>query len=108
MGSGTAIAPGRSALRNGESDRKASEKLKSRYGYTRDYKAFLRLKDNLYLGDAKPVLRDYHPERVPTPPYCYAYGKPTQALAEKIRKFAGNTPADAPPPGSRTVKRCPD
>jgi len=102
------IAPGRSALRNGESDRKAYEKLKSRYGYTRDYKAFLRLKDNLYLGDAKPVLRDYHPERVPTPPYCYAYGKPTQALAEKIRKFAGNTPADAPPPGSRTVKRCPD
>ncbi|WP_298012743.1 polysaccharide lyase family 1 protein [uncultured Castellaniella sp.] len=100
-------APGRSALGNGESDRGAYEKLKSRYGYTRGYKAFLRLKDNLYLGDAKPVLRDYRPESVPAPPYCYGYDEPTQALAEKIRKFAGNTPADDPPPESRAAMHCP-
>ncbi|MBV2181276.1 MAG: polysaccharide lyase family 1 protein [Castellaniella sp.] len=101
------IAPGRSALDNGESDREAYEKLKSRYGYTRDYKAFLRLKDNLYLGDAKPVLRDYRPESAPTPSYCYGYEKPTQGLAEKIRKFAGNTSVDTPLPESRTGVGCP-
>ncbi|MGB6243198.1 MAG: polysaccharide lyase family 1 protein [Castellaniella sp.] len=102
------IAPERSALPNGESDRKAYEKRKTRYGYIRDYKAFLRVKDNLYLGDAKPVLQDYHPAAVPTPPYCYAYEKPTQALAEKIRKFAGNTSGDIPLPASRTGMACPD
>ena len=85
------MAPKRSALDNGASDHGAYEKLKSLYGYTRDYKAFLRVKDNLYLGDAKPVLQDYRPELVPTPPYCYDYEKPTQELAEKMRKFAGNT-----------------
>lgn len=102
------IAPQRSALGNGESDRKAYERLKPLYGYTRDYKAFLRLKDNLYLGDAKPVLRDYRPELVPTPPYCYGYEKPTQDLAERIRKFAGNTSVDIPLPESRAVVNCPD
>jgi pectate lyase len=100
-------APQRSALGNGESDRRAYEKLKFRYGYTRDYKAFLRVKDNLYLGDAKPVLRDYRPESVPTPPYCYGYEKPTRALAEKIRKSAGNTSGDSPLPDLRTVMSCP-
>lgn len=102
------IAPGRSALDNGESDRAAYEKLKPQYGYTRDYKAFLRLKDNLYLGDAKPVLQDYRPESAPTPPYCYGYEKPTQDLAEKIRKLAGNTSVDTPLPESRTGLGCPD
>lgn len=102
------IAPERSALANGESDRGAYEKLKSHYGYTRDYKAFLRLKDNLYLGDAKPVLQDYRPESAPTPPYCYGYEKPTQELAEKIRKFAGNTSVDTQLPGPRRVVGCTD
>ncbi len=102
------IAPKRSALGNGESDREAYEKLKALYGYTRDYKAFLQLKDNLYLGDAKPVLQNYHPESVPTPPYCYGYEKPTQYLAREIRKFAGNTSVDIPLPESRTVVNCPD
>lgn len=100
------IAPKRSALENGESDRKAYEKLKPKHGYTRDYKAFLRLKDNLYLGDAKPVLQDYHPELAPKPPYCYGYEKPTQDLAEKIRKFAGNTSVSTPPPESRIGEGC--
>ena len=59
--------------------------------HTRDYKAFLRLKDNLYLGDAKPVLQDYRPEAAPTPPYCYGYERPTAELADRIRKYAGNT-----------------
>ena len=85
------IAPARTALANGESDRKAYEKLKDRYRYTRDYKAFLRVRDNLYLGDAKPMLQDYRPESVPAPPYCYGYEKPTPELTERIRRFAGNT-----------------
>ncbi|MDQ2140639.1 polysaccharide lyase family 1 protein [Alcaligenaceae bacterium B3P038] len=85
------IASERSALENGESDRRAYETLKTRHGYTRDYKAFLRLKENLYLGDAKPVLKDYRPESAPTPPYRYSYEPPTAQLAEKIRTFAGNT-----------------
>jgi pectate lyase len=101
------IAPSRSALGNGESDRKAYEKLKSRYGYTRDHKAFLRLKDNLYLGDAKPVLQDYRPELAPAPPYCYGYEKPTRELAGKIRKFAGNSSVDTPLPESRIGQACP-
>ncbi|SAI65898.1 Pectate trisaccharide-lyase precursor [Bordetella ansorpii] len=84
-------APARSALGNGESDRRNYEKTKARYGYENEHKAFLRVKDNLFLGDAKPVLRDYRPEEAPTPPYCYSYEKPTPAVAERIRKFAGNT-----------------
>lgn len=101
------IAPQRSALGNGESDRGAYEKRKDEHGYTRDYKAFLRLKDNLYLGDAKPVLQDYRPDAVPAPPYCYGYEKATPELAEKIRKFAGNTSGDTPLPQSRTGAGCP-
>ncbi|MCY1524123.1 Pectate lyase [compost metagenome] len=101
------IAPERSALGNGESDRGAYEKRKALHGYTRDYKAFLRLKDNLYLGDAKPVLEDYRPESAPTPPYCYGYERPTPELAEKIRQFAGNTAGDTPLPASRIGSGCP-
>lgn len=100
------IAAKRSALDNGESDRGAYEKLKAQHGYTRDYKAFLRLKDNLYLGDAKPVLEDYRPESAPTPPYCYGYERPTPELAEKIRQFAGNTGGDTPLPSSRVGSGC--
>ena len=91
---------------NGESDRGAYEKLKAQHGYTRDYKAFLRLKDNLYLGDAKPVLQDYRPEAAPTPPYCYGYERATPELAEKIRKFAGNTAGDTPLPATRVGSGC--
>ncbi|WP_415805581.1 pectate lyase family protein [Bordetella muralis] len=90
------IAPKRTALENGESDRGAYEKRKTQHGYTRDYKAFLRLKDNLYLGDAVPVLEDYRGELVPTPPYCYSYEEPTPGLAQRIREFAGNTADDVP------------
>ena len=102
------IASERTALDNGESDRKAYEQRKSQYGYTRDYKAFLRLKDNLYLGDAKPVLQAYRPELAPTPPYCYGYEKPTQDLAERIRNLAGNTSVETSLPESRTAATCPD
>ena len=90
------IAAGRSALENGESDRQAYEKLKKKYGYTRDYKAFLRVRDNLYLGDAEPVLQDYRPELAATPPYCYGYEMPTQELVERIRKRAGSAFSDTP------------
>ena len=47
----------RSALDNGASDEGAYQNLKAQHGYTRDYKAFLRLKDNLYLGDASRCCR---------------------------------------------------
>ncbi|MOA14402.1 hypothetical protein D3C78_1345010 [compost metagenome] len=93
-------------MENGESDRGAYEKLKAQHGYTRDYKAFLRLKDNLYLGDAKPVLEDYRPDAAPTPPYCYGYEKATPELAEKIRQFAGNTAGDTPLPATRVGSDC--
>jgi len=92
------VAPQRTALENGESDRKAYAKRKAQYAYTRDYRAFLSVKDNLYLGEAKPVLKDYRPESVPTPPYRYGYDTPTPELAEKIRKLAGNTSPDRLPP----------
>jgi pectate lyase len=100
-------APGRSALANGESDRRNYEKSKAEYDYKHDFKAFLRVKDNLYLGDAKPVLEDYRPEAVPTPPYCYGYERPTPELAEKIRKLAGNTRDDPPPATRRSGSACP-
>jgi pectate lyase len=100
-------APKRSALVNGESDRRNYERSKGQYGYKQDFKAFLRLKDNLYLGDAKPVLEDYRPESVPTPPYCYGYERPTPDLAEKIRKLAGNTADDTPTAIRRSGSACP-
>jgi pectate lyase len=100
-------SPQKSALANGESDRKNYEKSKAQYGYKHDYLASLRLKDNLYLGDAKAVLQDYQPESVPTPPYCYGYEKPTPDLAAKIRKLAGNTSEDTPVATPLTGKACP-
>lgn len=100
-------SPKRSALVNGESDRRNYEKSKAQYDYKHDFKAFLRLKDNLYLGDAKAVLEDYRPESVPTPPYCYGYERPTPDLAEKIRRLAGNTQDDVPAVTPRSGSVCP-
>lgn len=100
-------APERSALANGESDRRNYEKSKGKYGYERDFKAFLRVKDNLYMGDAKPVLEDYRPELAPAPPYCYSYERPTPELAEKIRRLAGNVRGEAPAVTPRSGAACP-
>ncbi|WP_144636199.1 polysaccharide lyase family 1 protein [Bordetella genomosp. 13] len=100
-------SPKRSALVNGESDRRNYERTKSTYGYQRDFKAFLRVKDNLYLGEAKPVLEDYRPESVPTAPYCYGYDAPTPDVAQKIRRYAGNTSGEPPAAGSRRGAPCP-
>ncbi|ANN76275.1 polysaccharide lyase family 1 protein [Bordetella flabilis] len=100
-------APGRSALANGESDRRNYEKSKGQYGYQHDFKAFLRVKDNLYLGDAKAVLEDYRPESVPNPPYCYGYERPTPELADKIRRLAGNTQEVVPAVIARSGSACP-
>ncbi len=85
-----AQAPARTALANGEADREEYFKGYPKYHYTHEYKAFLKVRDNLYLGDARPVLTDYKPENVPSPPYCTTYEKPTEQLAEVIRKQAGN------------------
>jgi pectate lyase len=86
-----AEAPERSSLPNGESDRRNYERTAQLYSGGRDYHAYLLVRDNLYLGDAKPVLESYRPEEVPAPPYCYAYDKPSPELENKIRQFAGNT-----------------
>jgi pectate lyase len=100
-------APKRSALGNGESDRENWDRSKGKYGYKMDYLASLRLKDNLYLGDAKPALEDHQPDAVPAPPYCYGYDKPTPELVDKIRKLAGNTREETPLTTPRTGTGCP-
>lgn len=89
-----ATAPTRSALPNGGSDQRAYDATRDIYHYTHGAPAFLRVRDNLYLGDAKPVLASFEPAKVPPPPYRYSYTTPTRALENEIRKFAGNT---APP-----------
>ncbi|WP_050455961.1 pectate lyase family protein [Candidatus Burkholderia verschuerenii] len=85
------VALARSSLVNGESDRKSYEQTRGTYHYTRDYKAFLSVRDNLYLQDAKAVLEDYQPERVPRPSYRYEVEAASAELAERIRRGAGNT-----------------
>lgn len=85
----------RSALANGASDQRNYDKTKGMYNYQHEAKAFLRIRDNLYLGDAKAVLENYRPEQAPTPPYCYSYDHPTQALEDEIKRLAGNTPAES-------------
>jgi pectate lyase len=91
-----ADAPSRSALPNGGADKKNFERTARLYADGRDYRAYLSVKDNLYLGDARPVLENYLPEQVPAPPYCYKYDTPTPRLADEIRRFAGNTDGQAP------------
>lgn len=91
-----ALAASRSALKNGESDVKNYDKTMLTYHYFHAEKAFLRVRDNLYLGSARAVLKDDAPDKVPDPPYCYGYQKPTPALADEIRRFAGDTDVDPP------------
>ncbi|QBQ99412.1 pectate lyase family protein [Paraburkholderia pallida] len=91
-----ADAPSRSALPNGGSDQKNFERTAQLYGAGRDYRAYLSVRDNLYLGDARPVLVSYLPEKVSAPPYCYKYDTPTPKLAEEIRQLAGNTGGQTP------------
>lgn len=86
-----ADAPGRSTLPNGESDRKNYERTAGLYKNGEDYHAYLLVRDNLYLGEAKPVLVSYQPEKIPGVPYCYSYDKPSTDLENKIRRYAGNT-----------------
>jgi pectate lyase len=92
--SGIPTAGSRTALPNGEADRVEYQKSMPVYHYTHDYHAFLQVADNLYSGDARPVLSDYLPGRVPAAEYCTTYSAPTEALADRIRQEAGNTPAE--------------
>lgn len=92
-------APERSALPNGHADERTYDATKAEFGYTHEVKAFLKVRDNLYLEDAKPVLEDYEPEKVPKIPYCYSYEHPSAALVDRIRQEAGNTRfVQTPPP----------
>lgn len=86
-----ADAPSRTALPNGGSDQRNFERTARLYSDGRDYRAYLSVRDNKYLGDARQVLESYQPEKVPTPPYCYTYDAPSPQLEERIRQFAGNT-----------------
>lgn len=86
------------ALPNGDADRAAYEQTKREYGYTHDYRAFLKISDNLYLEAARPALGDFMPERVPPAPYCTSYRRPSEAMAERIRREAGDTDAEGGAP----------
>ncbi|MEQ4619185.1 MAG: polysaccharide lyase family 1 protein [Corticimicrobacter sp.] len=99
-------SPNRTALENGAADRRNYERTQAQYGYERGYKAFLRVRDNLYLGEARAVLEDDQPESVPNPPYCYGYEPPTPAVADRIRALAGNTSGDAPIIAPRRGSAC--
>ena len=87
---GISGAPALTAMANGEIDREEYERSRTKYHYTRDWRAFLKVSDNLYLGDTKPVLADYQPDKVPAPPYCYSYEQPDVALSVRIKTGAGN------------------
>ncbi|MFC4277985.1 pectate lyase family protein [Achromobacter aloeverae] len=97
-------AAARSALNNGEADGKRYADTRAKYQYRHDDKAFLVVRDNLYLRDAKPVLQDYQADKVPPVPYCYAYQAPSPAVADEIRRYAGNT---AGTPALPNQSRCP-
>ncbi len=85
-------APARSALANGAADQRSFDATDALYHYAHIAKAYLIVRENLYLGDSKPVLTDFHPENVPGIPYCYTYSKPSMTLEASIRQLAGNTP----------------
>lgn len=87
---GIRTAPAMTALANGAADKEEYDKSKPKYHYTHDWRAFLKVIDNLYLGETKAVLADYRPEDVPVPSYCYSYERADVALAERIRTGAGN------------------
>jgi pectate lyase len=83
-------APALAVLANGAADRAEYDKSNLKYHYTHDWRAFLKVRNNLFLGDAKAMLTDYQPEKVPPPPYCYSYEPADTALADRIRAGAGN------------------
>ena len=86
------------ALPNGGADQAAYEQTKRKYGYTHDYRAFLKVSDNLYLEATRPALADFMPERVPPAPYCTSYRRPNEAMAERIRREAGDADAEGGAP----------
>lgn len=90
-------APARSTLKNGESDQLRYDQTKKRYGYIHDSKAFLKVRDNLYLADARQIINDYRADQVPVPPYCYDYEPPSLALLDRVRRMAGNNQDNAGP-----------
>lgn len=93
---GIRTAPGKTALANGTSDQVEYDNTNPKYHYTRDWRAFLKIRDNLYLGETKAVLADHRPEDVPVPPYCYTYERADVALADRIRDGAGNLGGSMP------------
>lgn len=85
-------AASRAILPNGSSDEKAYQASKDKFHYSRDFRAFLKIRDNIDLAGVGIGVEAYKPERVPPLPYCYAYEKPNADLARRIREGAGNKP----------------
>lgn len=99
---GIGRAQSRAILPNGSSDKALYEATREQFGYSRDYRAFLRIRDNIGLEQSK--IDDFRPEAVPQPAYCYLYVTPGPLLARIIRETAGNTVAPTALPG---LQRCP-
>ncbi|WP_338523219.1 hypothetical protein [Erwinia aphidicola] len=85
----------RSALENGTADQRSYERTKKRYAYRHRVEAFLKVRDNLYLADARQVLNNFRADLVPQPPYNYDYEQPSLALLDRIPRLAGNTSNDS-------------
>lgn len=98
-------APALAVLPNGKSDEDAYNAAKPAFGYDRDYRAFLKVRDNVGLGDSIVDVQSYQPNKVPPPPYCYVYEKADAALAQRIRAGAGANPAR--PVGAAGAALCP-
>ncbi|MEO7027319.1 MAG: hypothetical protein ABI056_07170 [Caulobacteraceae bacterium] len=86
-----------SALPNGKADEAEYEQSNALFHYTHDYRAFLTVSDNLFVG-SQPVLSTFDPDRVDPMPYCNSYARPTMELASRIRREAGDTVSEGDPP----------
>lgn len=91
---GIARAPSRAILPNGAADKAQYDATRAEFGYAQDYRAFIRLRDNVGLGESD--ISDYRPEQVPAPPYCYHLLAPDAGTARLIRAHAGNVEAPWP------------
>ena len=85
------VAPERAILPNGAADEGRYKATDQKYHYGHDYRAFIALRDNLFLG-ASTSTDSYKPELAPSLPKCSTYRSPDAALAAQIRQSAGNGP----------------
>ena len=101
---GIRSAPERAILPNGSADQKRYEASREQFGYTRDFRAFLKLRNNLFVGSSSAA-EDYRPELAPDLPHCSTYRDPDDQLTEAIRRGAGNTATPALNPSCDAGRR---